>query len=150
MKVVIQRVLNGGVKIEGRQDQKIGQGYVVLVAFEELDDQADLEWMLNKVLKMRLFADEVGKMNLSLEDVGGELLLISQFTLYANTKKGTRPSFIKAASPKLAEERYDTFKLMLADQLGDKLKSGIFGADMKVSLINDGPVTIQIDSKNKG
>ena len=127
----------------------IGQGLLVLVGFETTDTADDLEWMTKKITQLRIFADEQGLMNLSVQDVGGEMLVISQFTLHASTKKGNRPSFIQAARPELAIPLYEDFLMMLETALGKSIGSGEFGADMKVALVNDGPVTITMDSKAK-
>lgn len=149
MKAVIQRVKHASVAIEDEAEQKIGQGLLVLLGIEDLDDQKDIEWLSNKIVNMRIFNDANEVMNLSLKDVNGELLLISQFTLQASTKKGNRPSYIKAAKPPIAIPLYEAFKKQINVMIKTELKTGIFGADMKVSLLNDGPVTIIIDSKNK-
>lgn len=149
MKLVIQRVSSASVKIEGTIKATIGQGFMTLLGIEEEDTETDIEWLCKKMLNLRVFSDEEGKMNLSLQDIKGEILLISQFTLYASTKKGNRPSFTKAAKPTIAIPLYDKFIDFLAKDLDSRIKTGEFGADMKVSLINDGPVTIIIDSKNK-
>lgn len=149
MKVVVQRVSEATVKINDTIVGKIQQGLLLLVGFESEDNDGDLEWMCNKLLQMRIFSDEAGKMNLSVLDIEGEILLISQFTLHASTKKGNRPSFIKAAKPEQAIPLYEKFKKMLGIGVGKPVECGEFGADMQVSLTNDGPVTIVIDSKRK-
>lgn len=149
MRVVIQRVSEAKVVSEGETLGAINQGLLVLAGFEAEDSQEDMDWMLRKLTQLRIFSDEDGNMNLSLNDIDGELLLVSQFTLHASTKKGNRPSFIKAAKPDLAEDLYEQFKQILKLKMGSKLKCGKFGADMKVSLVNDGPVTISMDTKNK-
>ena len=148
MKAVIQRVSEASVKIDQEIHGEINKGLVILLGIHENDDESDLDWLLNKIINMRIFSDNEEKMNLSLKDVQGEILLISQFTLYSLTKKGNRPSFITAAKPNIAIPLYELFikKLKLNNI---KTETGKFGADMKVSLINDGPVTIVIDSKNK-
>ena len=147
MRVVIQRVSEASVKIEGKIKSEIGLGFLVLVGFETQDSIEDLEWIAAKIIKLRIFSDSEDKMNLSIEDVKGEILLISQFTLFASTKKGNRPSFINSAKPEIAIPLYGNFiKLLSANVF---TKTGTFGADMKVSLVNDGPVTIIIDSKNR-
>lgn len=147
MRVVIQRVSEASVKIEGKIKSEIGLGFLVLVGFETQDTKEDLEWIAAKIIKLRIFSDSEDKMNLSIEDVKGEILLISQFTLFASTKKGNRPSFINSAKPEIAIPLYGNFiKLLSANVF---TKTGTFGADMKVSLVNDGPVTIIIDSKNR-
>lgn len=149
MKVVIQRVLEASVVIDGKVHNQINQGFVVLLGVGQTDDEQDINYMVQKILGLRIFSDAEGKMNYSLEDVKGEILLISQFTLFASTKKGNRPSYIDAAPPGTAIPLYERFIEVITASLGSRLKTGIFGADMKVSLINDGPVTIQMDSKNK-
>lgn len=149
MRTVIQRVSEASVTIEGKVKAAIGQGLLVLVGFETTDTAEDLEWMAKKITQLRIFADEQGLMNLSVQDVGGEMLVISQFTLHASTRKGNRPSFIQAARPEVAIPLYEDFLAKLAVILGKPVGSGSFGADMKVALINDGPVTITMDSRNK-
>ncbi len=149
MKVVIQRVSEASVTINQIVKGKIDSGLLVLVGFEESDNTQDLEWMSGKITRLRIFGDDAGNMNLSIQDIGGDILLISQFTLHANTKKGNRPSFIKAAKPELAIPLYEQFIHQLELELGKKIQTGEFGADMKIALVNDGPVTITIDSKNK-
>ncbi len=149
MKVVIQRVFEASVEIDNKIKGQINQGLLLFVGIEEADTNDDLEWLCKKIVNMRIFGDVNGNMNLSLIDVKGEALIISQFTLHASTKKGNRPSFIKAAKPDFAEQKYEEFKQTLGNYLSGKIQSGKFGADMKVSLVNDGPVTIVLDSKNK-
>jgi D-tyrosyl-tRNA(Tyr) deacylase len=149
MKVVIQRVSEASVMIDGKVHNQINQGFVVLLGVGQTDDEQDINYMVQKILGLRIFSDAEGKMNYSLEDVKGEILLISQFTLFASTKKGNRPSYIDAAPPGRAILLYERFIEVITASLGSRLKTGMFGADMKVSLINDGPVTILIDSKNK-
>ena len=149
MRTVVQRVSAASVKIDNAIHASIGQGLLVLLGIEEADDPADIEWLASKIASQRIFSDAEGKMNLSVKEIGGEILLISQFTLHASTKKGNRPSFIKAARPEQAIPLYENFIQKLASELGKEIKTGIFGADMKVELINDGPVTIIIDSKVK-
>ena len=149
MKAVIQRVSHASVAIEGRETEDIKQGLLVLLGIEEEDNNSDIQWLCNKIHNMRIFNDENGVMNLSLKDINGELLLISQFTLHASTKKGNRPSYLKAAKPPIAIPIYEEFKKQMNTLLSTEIKTGIFGADMKVSLLNDGPVTIIINSKNK-
>lgn len=150
MRTVIQRVSEASVSVpaEGYVAQ-IGQGLLVLVAFIDEDTDEDLEWTARKIAAMRIFDDEDGVMNLSVRDVDGEVLAVSQFTLYASTVKGNRPSYVKAAKPDVAVPLYEKFLTMLEDQLGRQVSRGIFGADMKVRLLNDGPVTIIVDSKIK-
>ncbi|MEK6189488.1 MAG: D-aminoacyl-tRNA deacylase [Carnobacterium alterfunditum] len=146
MKIVIQRTKEASVSIEGTIVGEIMHGLVLLVGIEEDDQQEDIDYLVRKISKMRIFEDSQGKMNLSIEDVGGEILSISQFTLYADTKKGKRPSFTKAAKPDTAIPIYDAFNAQLR-ATGLSVQTGTFGADMQVSLLNDGPVTIIIDSK---
>jgi D-tyrosyl-tRNA(Tyr) deacylase len=149
MKVVIQRVSQASVMIDGAVHNEINQGFVVLLGIGQTDDDQDINYLAQKILGLRVFSDHEGKMNYSLDDVKGEILLISQFTLFASTKKGNRPSYIDAAPPGMAIPLYEKFIEVIQASIGSRLKTGIFAADMKVSLINDGPVTIQIDSKNK-
>ncbi len=149
MRVVVQRVSEASVAIDNKINGQIGQGLLLLVGIEEEDAKEDISWLCNKIVKMRIFNDEAGVMNCSLQDINGSALVISQFTLYASTKKGNRPSYINAAKPEIAIPLYENFLLELENQLGKKVARGIFGADMKVSLINDGPVTIIIDSKRR-
>jgi len=149
MRVVLQRVTEASVTINHKVKARIDQGLLILLGIENDDTQEDITWLCNKILKMRIFNDENEVMNLSLDDIKGEILLISQFTLHASTKKGNRPSYIKAAKPDVAIPLYESFIQELESQLGKEIGTGIFGADMKVSLLNDGPVTIIIDSKNK-
>lgn len=149
MKAVIQRVSKAKVTIENQIKGEIGLGLMILVGFESTDELEDLEWICRKITQMRIFNDENNIMNKSLLDVGGNILLVSQFTLHASTKKGNRPSYIKAAKPEIAIPLYQKTNEMLNQILGKKIKTGIFGADMKVELTNDGPVTIIIDTKDK-
>lgn len=149
MKVVIQRVSEASVVIDGKVHNQINQGFVVLLGVGQTDDEQDINYLVQKILGLRIFSDAEGKMNCSLDEVNGEVLLISQFTLFASTKKGNRPSYIDAAPPGMAIPLYEKFIEVITASLGSRLKTGIFGADMKVSLINDGPVTIQMDSKIK-
>ncbi|KUY29321.1 D-aminoacyl-tRNA deacylase [Elizabethkingia ursingii] len=148
MKVVIQRVSESEVVVENQSVGKIGKGFMLLIGIDENDEKQDADWLVQKILNLRVFGDEEGKLNLSILDIKGELLCISQFTLIADYKKGNRPSFIKAAKPDKAVPLFEYFKEEMAKS-GLKTESGIFGADMKVSLINDGPVTIVMDSKTK-
>lgn len=148
MKIVIQRVSEANVKVEGKIVGEIGKGLMLLVGVDENDEKTDADWLVQKVLNLRIFGDEEGKLNLSVKDISGEILCISQFTLIADYKKGNRPSFIKAAKPDKAVPLFDYFKEEISKS-GLKTESGIFGADMKVSLINDGPVTIVMDSITK-
>lgn len=149
MIVVIQRVSESAVKIDGKIKAQIGVGLMILLGIEEADTQEDIEWLSKKIVNLRIFPDENGVMNRSLLDIEGEILLISQFTLHASTKKGNRPSYIKAAKPDIAIPMYEKMIQVLETELGKSIGTGEFGADMKVSLVNDGPVTIVMDSKNK-
>jgi D-tyrosyl-tRNA(Tyr) deacylase len=149
MKLVIQRVNEAWVKIAGEIKGSIGQGLLLLAGITPDDTAEDLEWLAKKTIQLRIFNDEAGKMNCSLLEVGGSILLISQFTLLASTKKGNRPSYIGAAPPAIAIPLYEKFIQLLEQQLGQPIQTGSFGADMKVGLVNDGPVTIIIDSKNR-
>jgi len=149
MRCVIQRVSEASVHIDGKLKSSIGKGLLVLVGFEVNDNSEDLTWMSNKLINMRIFHDEAGLMNKSLLEVDGGLLIVSQFTLHASTKKGNRPSFIAAARPEQAIPLYESFLALCSSLSGKEVQSGTFGADMKVGLINDGPVTIVVDSKQK-
>jgi D-aminoacyl-tRNA deacylase len=149
MIAIIQRVSEASVKIDGVIKGEIQAGFLVLLGITHTDSQEDVEWLSKKIVGMRIFSDEEGKMNLDLNSVNGNILLISQFTLHASTKKGNRPSFIEAARPEIAIPLYKKMILQLEKDLGKLIQTGEFGADMKVSLINDGPVTIILDSKNK-
>ena len=149
MKLVIQRVSEADVVIDGQVKGAIGSGLLVLAGIAPDDTPEDLQWLSRKTVQLRIFGDEENKMNRSLLDTGGEVLLISQFTLQANTKKGNRPSYTGAAGPEIAIPLYEQFIRQLEADLGKPIQTGTFGADMKVRLVNDGPVTIQIDSKNR-
>jgi len=149
MRLLVQRVSEASVKIEGIVNGEISKGLLLFVGIGEDDTQEDIDWLVKKVIGLRIFSDDEGKMNLSSEDVKAEFLVISQFTLHASTKKGNRPSYIKAARPEQAIPLYESFIAQLSTVQSEKVASGIFGADMKISLINDGPVTIWIDSKSK-
>jgi D-tyrosyl-tRNA(Tyr) deacylase len=149
VRVIIQRVKEVTVTIDGRTAGQIGVGLLVLAGWEESDTEEELSWTAGKITRLRIFNDEQGLMNLSVQDIEGDILLVSQFTLYASTKKGNRPSFIRSAKPSIAIPLYERFKVLLAQELGKDIQTGEFGADMKVSLLNDGPVTIFIDSKDK-
>jgi D-tyrosyl-tRNA(Tyr) deacylase len=149
MIAVIQRVTEASVKIEGTVKSKIAEGLMILLGIEEADSLEDISWLSKKIVNLRIFADENGVMNKSVLEVKGEILLISQFTLHASTKKGNRPSYIKAAKPDIAIPLYEKMISALESELGKPIGTGEFGADMKVGLINDGPVTIVIDSQNK-
>ncbi|KAB2859164.1 MAG: D-tyrosyl-tRNA(Tyr) deacylase [Flavobacteriales bacterium] len=149
MRVVIQRVSQASVEINQHIKSKIGVGLLILLGIEHDDTYEDIEWLCGKIARLRIFGDEDGAMNLSVLDVNGDIIVVSQFTLHASTKKGNRPSFIKAARPEVATPLYQQFIATLQKELGKSIQTGEFGADMKVALINDGPVTILIDSKNK-
>ena len=149
MKVVIQRVSQASVTIDNKIVADIHKGLLVLVGIEDLDNQEDSNWLASKIVNIRIFGDENDVMNLSVKDVDGDIIVVSQFTLHAATKKGNRPSYIKASKPEVAIPLYENFVLQLEKELGKKVQTGIFGADMKVLLLNDGPVTIIIDSKNR-
>jgi D-aminoacyl-tRNA deacylase len=149
MIVVIQRVSESSVRIDGKVKGEIGVGLMVLLGIEDADTQEDIDWLSKKLVNLRVFPDENGVMNKSILEAGGDILLISQFTLHASTKKGNRPSYIKAAKPDFAIPIYEKFILATEKELGKSIQTGEFGADMKVALVNDGPVTIIIDSKNR-
>ncbi len=149
MRVVIQRTAHASVTIEGKCKSAIGKGLLVLVGIEEIDGQEDIDWLCKKIVNLRIFDDEKGVMNRSVIDINGEILVISQFTLHAATKKGNRPSYIRAAGHETAIPLYEQFCRDLSRALGKEVGTGEFGADMKVELLNDGPVTICIDTKNK-
>ena len=149
MRVVLQRVTQASVKVDGEVIGAIGNGFLILLGVSDEDNETVADKMADKICKLRIFADENGKTNLSLTDVGGELLVVSQFTLHASTRKGNRPSFIRAARPEQAVPLYELFKRELASLLEGRVESGEFGADMQVSLVNDGPVTIFMDSRNR-
>jgi len=149
MRILIQRVLEAKLAIDEKVKAEIARGLLVFIGVTEEDTQEDIDYLIKKMLNLRIFSDSEGKMNLSLQDVAGELLCVSQFTLYAATKKGNRPSYIRSAKPVLAKKIYDLFIRKTEEILAKKIQTGIFGADMKISLVNDGPVTVLIDSKNK-
>ncbi|EIA10194.1 D-aminoacyl-tRNA deacylase [Flavobacterium frigoris] len=151
MKVVLQRVSSASVTIENKIVADIQKGVLVLIGIEDADSQEDIDWLVGKITKIRIFEDENQVMNLSVKDIDGDIIVVSQFTLHAATKKGNRPSYIKAAKPDVAIPLYENFvqQLELELELGKKIQTGVFGADMKVNLLNDGPVTIIIDSKNR-
>jgi D-tyrosyl-tRNA(Tyr) deacylase len=149
MRVVLQRVASASVTVEYKIVGEIQKGILVLVGIEDADTQEDIDWLVTKITQLRIFGDDNGVMNLSVEEVNGDVLVVSQFTLHAATKKGNRPSYIKAARPEVAIPIYEKFVNTLENKLGKKIPTGIFGADMKVALLNDGPVTIIMDSKNK-
>ncbi len=149
MRVLIQRVSKCSVSIDGNEKSNIEKGMLVLAGFEEADQQEDLSWIAAKLVKLRIFDDSEGVMNLSLQEVGGDIMVVSQFTLHAQTKKGNRPSYIKAARPELAVPLYNAFIECVQQELGKHVATGEFGANMQIELVNDGPVSIWIDSKNK-
>ena len=149
MRIVIQRVAHASVTIEQKVKSEIGNGLLVFVGIEDMDNDKDIEWLGNKIVNLRIFNDENGVMNKSILEVNGEMLVISQFTLHATTKKGNRPSYIKASKPEIAIPVYEKFCGKIENLIGKKIGTGEFGADMKVELLNDGPVTICIDSKNR-
>lgn len=149
MKAVIQRVTEASVTIEGNRVAEIGNGLLVLIGIEDADTQEDIDWLTAKIANLRIFGDENEVMNLSLKDTNGDMIVVSQFTLHAQTKKGNRPSYIKASKPDIAIPLYESFVKKMESELGKSVQTGQFGADMKVRLLNDGPVTIIIDTKNK-
>lgn len=149
MKVVIQRVSEASVTIDSKRVAQIQSGLLILLGIEDSDTHEDSSWLITKIINLRIFSDENQVMNLSVKDTHGDIIVVSQFTLHASTKKGNRPSYIKAAKSEIAIPMYENFVCQLEKELGKKIQTGIFGADMKVALINDGPVTILIDSKNK-
>ncbi len=149
MRIIIQRIRNASVTIEGVEHSAINQGMMILVGIEEADGDEDIAFLTKKIANMRIFDDADGVMNLSVMDIGGEVLVVSQFTLHASTKKGNRPSYIRAAKPDISIPLYEKFCTELSATLGKPVKTGVFGADMQCALINDGPVTIFMDSKNK-
>lgn len=150
MRALLQRVSEASVVIGGERISEIGPGFLILLGIGDGDDGADIAWLCGKIARMRIFADEEGKMNRSILDTGGSVLVVSQFTLHASTKKGNRPSFINAAPPELSEPLYGKFCEALSSELGKAVARGVFGADMQVSLTNDGPVTIWLDSRDRG
>ena len=149
MRAVIQRVTKASVTIEGKIHGEIDKGLLVLLGIEDADGPDDIEWLSGKIVNMRIFNDENGVMNISLNDINGDILLISQFTLHASTKKGNRPSYSKVSKPEIAIPLYERMIQQLSTDLGKQIQTGIFGADMEVELLNDGPVTIVVDTKNK-
>lgn len=149
MRAVIQRVSKASVTIDGNIKSSIGMGLLILLGIEESDTKEDIEWLCGKINRLRIFNDADGVMNLSIQEINGEILIISQFTLHASTKKGNRPSYIKSAKPEIAIPLYEEFINQMKKEIGKDVQTGIFGADMKVELLNDGPVTIIIDTKNK-
>lgn len=149
MRAVIQRVLQASVSIDSKVAGSIEKGLLIFVGIEDADTDKDLQWLSSKIVNLRVFNDENGVMNVNVKEVAGSILLVSQFTLHASTKKGNRPSYIKASKPSFAIPMYEKMIRQLEKDLGKKIETGIFGADMKVALVNDGPVTIWIDSRNK-
>ncbi|SIR08909.1 D-aminoacyl-tRNA deacylase [Maribacter ulvicola] len=149
MRAVLQRVSKASVTVEGKKISAIKAGILILIGIENEDTQIDIDWLTNKIANLRIFNDDEGVMNNSLLSINGDAIVVSQFTLHASTKKGNRPSYIKAARPEVAIPLYEAFISTLESKLGKKVGTGIFGADMKVELLNDGPVTIMIDTKNK-
>jgi D-tyrosyl-tRNA(Tyr) deacylase len=149
MRIVVQRVSEASVTVENNKIADIQKGLLVLVGIEDADTQEDIDWLVGKIIKMRIFGDENDVMNCSVQDIDGDIIVVSQFTLHASTKKGNRPSYIKAAKPEFAIPMYENFVKSLEKDFNKKVETGIFGADMKVNLLNDGPVTILMDSKNR-
>ncbi len=149
MRAVIQRVSSASVTIGGQVRSAIGRGLLVLVAVEDADAPEDGEWLAGKIVRLRIFADDAGQMNRSVQELGGDILVVSQFTLFASTKKGNRPSYLRSARPEIAIPRYEAFVARLAAELGRPVLTGEFGADMHVALVNDGPVTIVMDTKSR-
>lgn len=149
MKAVIQRVSQASVTIDGKKVSEISKGLLVLVGIEDADSAEDIQWLSGKIINLRIFGDENDVMNLSVKDIDGDIIVVSQFTLQASTKKGNRPSYIKASKPEIAIPLYEKFVTQMEFDLRKKIQTGVFGGDMKVSLLNDGPVTIIIDTKNK-
>ena len=149
MRAVIQRVSKASVTIDGKIHSQIGEGLLVLLGIEDADTAEDIEWLSGKIVNLRIFNDENGIMNVSIKDINGDILVVSQFTLHASAKKGNRPSYIRASKPEFAIPMYEKLVKQLINDLGKKIYTGMFGSDMKVELLNDGPVTIVIDTKNK-
>ena len=149
MKVVIQRVSQARIKVSDKIISEIKLGFLILLGVEKSDSKQDIDWLVNKISNLRIFSDNELKMNLSIKDIKGEIIVVSQFTLHAKTKKGNRPSYIKAANPEQAESLYKEFILQLKNESAVSVQSGVFGANMQVDIVNDGPVTIIMDSKNK-
>ena len=149
MRAVIQRVTHASVTIEGQKKAEIGDGFLILLGIEQSDNQEDIDWLTHKIVGLRVFDDEAGIMNRNIQETGGEIIVVSQFTLMASYKKGNRPSWIRAAGHEVAIPLYNSFVKQLSEALGKPVKTGEFGADMKVELLNDGPVTICMDTKNK-
>lgn len=149
MRAVIQRVAEASVSVDGKVISNMNQGLLILIGIEEKDSQEDIDWLSGKISRLRIFDDEAGVMNRSILDINGDAIVVSQFTLHASVKKGNRPSYIKAAKPEIAIPLYENFVQRLELDLEKKIGTGVFGADMKISLLNDGPVTITVDTKNK-
>jgi D-tyrosyl-tRNA(Tyr) deacylase len=149
MRLLIQRVRRASVGIDGREHSRIGRGLLALVGIEEADGQEDIDWLAGKLLRLRVFDDERGVMNLDVGQIGGEVMIVSQFTLFASTRKGNRPSYIRSAPEAVSRPLYERFVAAVAEASGRAVATGVFGADMKIELVNDGPVTIWIDSKNR-
>ena len=149
MRAVIQRVTHASVTIEGQKKAEIGDGFLILLGIEQSDNKEDIDWLTHKIVGLRVFDDEAGIMNKNIQETGGDIIVVSQFTLMASYKKGNRPSWIRAAGHEVAVPLYNTFVKQLSEALGKPVKTGEFGADMKVELLNDGPVTICMDTKNK-
>ncbi|TPG38871.1 D-aminoacyl-tRNA deacylase [Flavobacterium pectinovorum] len=149
MRIVLQRVSEASVIVDGKKTADIQKGLLVLVGIEDADTQEDIDWLVGKIIKMRIFGDENDVMNCSVQDIDGDIIVVSQFTLHASTKKGNRPSYIRAAKPEFAIPMYENFVKSLEKDFNKKVQTGIFGADMKVNILNDGPVTILMDSKNR-
>ena len=149
MRTVVQRVKYASVVIDGKEKSRIGQGILILLGVEDADNQDDIEWLAKKIANLRIFDDNEGVMNKSVTEIGGQILVVSQFTLHAMVKKGNRPSYIRASKPEIAIPLYESFCSEMGLQLGHEVETGTFGAEMKVELLNDGPVTIWIDTKNK-
>ena len=147
MRTIIQRVAEASVAVDGQKVAKIGAGLLVLAGFEDCDGEADLDWMAGKIVRMRIFADSEGVMNRSVQEAGGEILAVSQFTLYASVKKGNRPSWSRAARGEVSRPLFESFVARLSAELGREVQTGVFGADMQVALVNDGPVTLSLDSR---
>ena len=147
MRVIVQRVSEAAVRVEGTVTGQIGKGLLVLAGFEDTDDSSDLTWMVQKLVRLRIFSDAAGVMNCSVLEAGGDILAVSQFTLYASTRKGNRPSWGRAARGDVSQPLFERFVVLLAEGLGKPVPTGVFGADMAVSLVNDGPVTLSLDSK---
>lgn len=149
MRVVLQRVSSASVVVDNNKVADIQKGLLIFVGIEDADNQEDIDWLVGKIIKIRIFNDENDVMNCSVQDINGDIIVVSQFTLHASTKKGNRPSYLKASKPDVAIPLYENFVVTLQREFENKIQTGIFGADMKISLLNDGPVTIMMDSKNR-